>query len=561
MNFTDRVSYLISAIRVQDPSLDTGPTSPIRVMIDAVAEMATQADIAYDRAFEWDITKKSGRDLDNFVETFGFTRIPATNAIGNVTLTFGYNTTRDYLIPEGTRLYSNRMGSGGYYTYLTRETVGIPRYSAYATLPVVAEFPGASYNARAGEIRRIDYNIEQVVQILNEDPITGGKRTETDEELRMRFRTELFRSNLGNPSWYRNIALRHPRVTSTQLVTPTQETEEHLKIIRGQAQCQEDSLIFTYPETFNIYLPRLNIWLEENRDYIVIVDNETPSPPLVEFVGSNHLEGDDVTVRYRYCSNRSRNNPLTSKMHYLDLYVVGNQPDSVIDYSFWASDQIFGASSVTLETHPEGNVGLPYYIFTRQPVVDVPKEIFVQGRSYFRGRDYDLVKDRSVNGDSTRAKDILLWRTNLPAGEPVPSFLVNYFHEAVVSDIQSVLDQPDMHTAVDDVLVHAANKIEFDIDLVVEWERGISDLPLLEETIQEHFSSVPMGSKIRIGPLMRDISGLTRVAAVFLGEKGISSDTLIRGKAQWKYDVPIPDGSVPILRNLNITTTASNLYN
>jgi hypothetical protein len=560
MEFRERVNYIISALRVQNSALDTSPLSPIRILIDAVAEMGAQADVAIDRAYDWDISKKRGRDLDTFADNFGFQRLPAKHSSGFVTLTFSYNTTKDYVIPKGTKLTSIRRNAKGPYTYLTAETVGIPRYTAFQTIPIVAEFPGASYNARPGEIRTLDFKVEQLVNVINEDSVTGGKPSENDEEFRNRFRTTIFRSNLGNESWYRSIALRHPRVSSTQLIQPSQEVQEHLKIVDNAVQCQEDSLIFTYPETFSVYLPRTSMWLEENRDFITIVDNDTPLAPRVEFVGSAHQEGESVTVRYRYCSSKSRNNPRTNNMHYLDMYVMGNSPTTVTDLSTWPANQVFGSGSISGETHPDGVVGLPYYVFTRQPVMEVPKEVVVQGRNYFVNKDYILVKDKSVNSDSTRAKDILMWKTNLPAGEPTPTFHMPYFHESVVSEIQNTVDAPDMHTAVDDVLVHAANKISFDLDVVVEWERGVPNDEFLRRAIMEYFAQVPMGSKIRIGPLMRAMTQVSRLAAVFLGEKGITSNMVIRGKQAWKYDVPLPDGSVPILNELNITTTASNLY-
>ena len=561
MTFKERVEYLISAIRVQDPAIDTSEPSPVRNIINAVAEMGAQADVAYDRSLEWDVSKLSGRDLDNHVELYGFSRIPAKHASGFVTLGFGINTTRDYILPKGTKFHSSARDERGLYTYVSTEAIGIPRYTAYISVPVRSEFPGAIYNARPGEVRVIDYQLEQLTKVLNEKPITGGKREESDEELRSRFRTQLFRNNLGNESWYRSIAERHSNVVGTQIIKPSQETEEHLKIVQGKAQCTEDSLIFTYPSTFSVYLPRTQEWLEENKDFIVIIDNNTPHPPTVEFTGNKHVEGDSITVRYRYCSSKSRNNPLTNYMHYLYLYVVGNNPAYYLDSSQWPSDQVFGVGSVNEFTHPGGLIGLPYHIFTRQPVVEVPNEVIVRGRSYLINRDYVLVKDKTINADSTRAKDVLLWKTNLPfSGEGVPAFRFPYYHESVVSDIQEIIDSPDMHTAVDDVLVHAATRIPFNVDIIIEWEKGIDDTAILRETIEEHFASIPMGTKIRIGPFLRAISQLTRVAAVFLDEKGIHSETTIRGKNSWKFDVPLPDGSVPYLDQLNITTTASNLY-
>jgi hypothetical protein len=561
MTFKERVEYLISALRVQDPGLDTTDPSPIRVLINAVAEMGAQADVAYDKSLEWDVSKKSGRDLDNFVELFGFTRLPAKYASGFVTLGFGLNTTRDYILPKGTIFQSVRRGGGIFNTYVSTETIGIPRYTANINVPIRAEFPGALYNARAGEVRVLNYDLEQLSKVLNEKPIIGGKREESDEELRDRFRAQLFRNNLGNESWYKSIADRHTNVSSTQIIKPSQETEEHLKIVNSKVQCMEDSLIFTYPNTFSIYLPRTQTWLEEVKDFIVIIDNETPAPPVIEFIGNAHQEGDSVTVRYRYCSSKSRNNPRTNYMHYLDIYVMGQQPTYYLDFAQWPSDQTFGVGSINEVTHPDGLIGLPYHVFTRQPVVEVPTEVVVRGRNYLLNRDYVMVKDRSINADSTRAKDILLWKTNLPfSGEGVPAFRFPYFHEAVVSDIQTIIDAPDMHTAVDDVLVHAATRIPFNVNLTIEWERGIEDQQGLREVIEEHFMTIPMGSRIRIGPFIRAISQMNRVAAVFLGEGGISSPVTIRGKNAWKYDVPLPDGSIPILDQLTVTSTASNLY-
>ncbi len=560
MSFKDRVEYLISAVRAQNAALDTSPVSPIRVLINAVAEMGAQADLAVDRSYNWDISTKSGRDLDNFVELFGFSRIPAKHARGFVTLKFAINTTRDYILPRGTVFVSGTGLNRGRYRYISSEQIGIPRFSSYVNVPIQAEIPGSTYNVRSGEIGIMNFSLEQLVNVINENPITGGEDQETDTDLRNRFRANLFRNNLGNESWYKSIAERHPNVVSTQVIRPSQETEEHLKIVNNKANSVEDSLKYTFPGTFSVYLPRTNEFLEENKDYIVLIDNDTPLPPSIEFIGNRHQDGDSVTIRYRYSSTVSRNNPLTGNMHYLDLYVAGNQPASFIDFSVWPNDKIFGNGTVNESTHPDGILGKQYYVFTRQPVVDVPSEMTVRGKKYFRNRDYILVKDKTVNGNSTRAKDILIWKTILPIGEPVPSFHFPYFHDAIVSTIQEGIDLPDMHTAVDDVLVHSANIIPFDFDLVIEWERGIENAAAVEDEIKRHLSTIAMGSRIRIGPLMRSLQNVNRVAAVFIGEKCITSSVNIRGRNTWKFDIPLPDGSVPRLNNVTITTTASNIY-
>jgi hypothetical protein len=242
------------------------------------------------------------------------------------------------------------------------------------------------------------------------------------------------------------------------------------------------------------------------------------------------------------------------------MYVLGSSPSPVIDYATWPAQNSFGLGTITKDTHPEGKDGRPYHVFVRQPVVEIPNEITVGGRSYFVGKDYKLIKDRGLNSNSTQAKDILEWLTAVPTSQRNPGFNVSYFHEAVVSDIQGVVSLPDMHTAVDDVLIHSADRITFDINIFVEWERGVSNNEDVRTAVQNYFANIPMGTKIRIGGLIRAISQPSSVSSVFLKEPNITSEIIIRGRRNWNFDVPLPDGSIPILGNLNITTTASNIF-
>ncbi len=557
-SFRDAIEFLRSRIRLSSPQLDTSPASPIRVVLDAVAELHAQADLAEDKAYDWDLAKKSGKDLDDFVGLFGFSRVPTTHAAGFVTVTFAANTTRDYIIDAGTSVLAFRPGNRRIEYEVSRRTA-IPRYSSFATLQVMAKEPGASSNARPGELTFLDHDMDSFIMVKNDEPVSGGRGAETDDELRNRFRADLFRNVLGSEAYYRSVAFRHPRVASAQLIRPFSETEEYLKVTNRRVECQEDSLIYTYPNNFFVYLPRKDRWLQESQDFIVTVDNDTPNPPVINFQGTEVVEGDNVTVRYSYCSNKSRNHPQSNTYHFLDLYVLGRQPMPISDLASFPSGNLFGNGSVTRATHPEGVPGTPYYIFTRQPVVKLHPEFEVNGRRYYEGRDYRLVKDRSLNEGSTRARDILIWKTSLPpTGVSPETFHIPYFCEGVVEELQAVMDDPSVISATDDVLVHSSSEIPFDINLIVEWEKGVEDIDGVRQAIANHLVTIPMGSRLRVGPLLRAVSSVYRVSAVFL--KTIDSPIEIRGKNSWTYDVPLLDGTIPILGNLNIETTASNIY-
>lgn len=558
MKFTDAVAYIVDRLGIYAPRLDTSPVSRIRPLIDAVAELHAQASTAVEEVFEWDISKLSGRDLDDFVSVFGFTRVPATHATGYLTVTFAANATENYLIDQGTLAWAYRPG-GKRVAYQVSTNTAIPRYSAFQTIPIVAQDPGSESNAQVNEVNFLDFNLGSVVMVRNDEPVSGGRGPETDEELRKRFRADLFRNVMGSEAYYRSIARRHPRVAGVQMIRPYMAVEEHLKIVNNRAECQEDSIVYTYPDSVTVYLPRLDDWLEETRDFIVTIDNNTPRPPVIDFVGNAHEEGETVRVRYGYCSNRSRNNPRTGTMHYLDMYVTGKEGLPVTDYAAFPPMNAFGTGSINFTTHPEGLSGKPYYVFARQPVATLPPEIEVHGRRYFINKDYALVRDRSTRFGSTRAKDCLLWLSTLPAtGTVTPSFHIPYYVEGVVEEIQETLDSPDITAATDDVLVHGAEAIVFDVDLTIEWDRGITDVAGVRLALQEHFADVDMGSRIRIGPLMRAISEVPRVATVFLRE--IRSTTTIRGRNTWNFDVPLIDGTVPVLGALNIDITAPNVY-
>jgi hypothetical protein len=532
----------------------------LRTIIDAVAELHAQADLASDKAYEWDVNAKSGKDLDDFVALFGFTRIPATHAAGYATITFASNTTRDYLIDTGTTLSAFR-GGGTRIDYITTTDIAIPAHSTFQTLPIIAVEPGASSNARPGEVTYLDYEIESFVMIKNDDPISGGRGAEGDAELRERFRSTLFRNVLGTEAYYRSIALRHPRASAVQLIGPSTQAEEYLKVIDGEVQCQEDSLIFTYPNSFQVYSTRLDLWFEEGRDFTVTVNNDNPTPPLLTMTNPLILEGDTVTVRYTFCSKRSRNSPRTNTLHFLDLYILGQQPTPILDLAVFPPENIFGSGSITADTHPQGAgfEGAPYYIFTHQPVRRLASEFDVAGRRYYEGRDYMLVLDESMNAGSTEAKDLLLWKSTLPPTSKVPeAFNVPYFAEGMIEDIQAILDDPAMVSATDNVMAHAAEEVVFDVSLSIEWTKGIKDEELVRDAISTHFAEVQMGTTLRAGPLLKDIGELHRVTAVFL--TNFSSESTLRSKNLWRYDVPLPDGTVPILGNLTIETLAPNVY-
>lgn len=559
LNFGDYVSLMRDRLLATLPGLDTTPGSITRNIVDAVAEVSAQADLAAPGGAEaWDFDAASGEALDRLAAFFGFERRPATVATGFVTVVLGGPLTRDYLVEKGTAFYFSELGVER--RYLCASNMPLVRYRTQGIIPVVAEGAGATGNCRSGLINRCSMPIENLLRITNEEPVTGGAAPESDESLRGRMRRDLFRSRLGSEAYYRDIAMRHPNVSSAQLITPAQYAEETLTVLNGVARSQEDSLAYSYEDGLSVYLVRENRYLTEGIDYSVErgeLDSGQPLAPSVRF-NSAALEGEYVRLRHRYCSTASRNDPLAGMFHYLDLYVRGRRPEPWVDRAIFPRASQVGRGPVAPGSHPEttGLVGAPCYVFVRQPVARLVPTIEFSGVVYREGRDYLLAKDASRNASSSRARDALVWITALPPGRPFPAFNVDYYHEAVTGEVQEALDAPEAHAAGEDILVHSASEITLDFDFEVEWSRGREDPEALRTRLADYLSGVEMGSTVQLGVVVGVLYSLASVKSVTLGSAGV----LTSSGRSYRHAVPLPDGTVPVAGLLNVKNLAPNSY-
>ena len=98
-------SQMVSALAIVEPDLDTSIGTPIRKVLDVVAEQISEA---YGDRFllnyQYDIDSRSGGDLDSFVGLFGFARLPARRSSGTVLLQRTVPATSATVISSGSQL-------------------------------------------------------------------------------------------------------------------------------------------------------------------------------------------------------------------------------------------------------------------------------------------------------------------------------------------------------------------------------------------------------------------------------------------------------------------------
>lgn len=173
--------------------------------------------------------------LERKTSELGVIRKPALIASGEVTFTGDEDTE----IPTGTRVITEN----GLY-FVTTDNVEIGE-SGEVTAPIEAEEGGSEYNVSAGDIVDIDGDLEDVIDVINEDDITGGIDEETDESLLERYYSRVRRpATSGNVYHYEEWAKEVPGVGDVK-VYPTWDGAGTVKVVLlgGNQTAPEQSVI------------------------------------------------------------------------------------------------------------------------------------------------------------------------------------------------------------------------------------------------------------------------------------------------------------------------------
>lgn len=125
--------------------------------------------------------------------SFGFDRVPAAAASGNVTFTASPAPGAPIVIPAGTQV------KGGDIIYATQKEVIIPAGEATVDAWVVATVTGAAGNAPSGTLTTLVSPITNVT-VTNNVPIISGRDEESDEERKLRF-LDFIKSLSRGPVW------------------------------------------------------------------------------------------------------------------------------------------------------------------------------------------------------------------------------------------------------------------------------------------------------------------------------------------------------------------------
>ena len=168
--------------------IDLSENSRLLRFLEIVAkredELWQMAEDAYYAGF---IDFATGSSLDFLAALVGYKRVEARRASGTVTFSRSTPATSDIIIPRGTRVAT----ADGSVVFKTTEAVVLTAGSTSVDAPIEAVEAGANGNVVANTITKIVDPISGIESVNNENPTSGGRDAETDEEFRYRIKTTI----------------------------------------------------------------------------------------------------------------------------------------------------------------------------------------------------------------------------------------------------------------------------------------------------------------------------------------------------------------------------------
>ena len=241
------VNQMRQALRVSEPTLDTSIGSPVRSILDAVSEVvAEQTADQYLLNYQYDINSKSGADLDTFVQLFGMARYLAKSSVSYVTFSRGTTSTQDITFGVGAQVATN---SNPAVIFTTLIPATIPANATSVVIPVICSNSGTIGNVAAGTITQFVSPFPTITTVTNVAAATGGADAETDDHLRSRFKSTVFRGLAGTTSMFEGIALDNASVTQANVIGSSKTYFDQVQLSSGIGVSSVQDLSYLYPNT------------------------------------------------------------------------------------------------------------------------------------------------------------------------------------------------------------------------------------------------------------------------------------------------------------------------
>lgn len=580
-------SQMRQTLALTEPDLDTSVGTPVRKILDAVAEAIAEASVDnYLLQYQYDVDSRTGADLDDFVRLFGFTRLPARRATGILTFERSNPAPQPFLIPTSTQVATEEAPSTVFVT-VTPAVLG--EGDSSVSVPAQALVAGAGGNVPADTVRRALTNIQGVTTISNQVAFEGGMDAESDDSLRQRFKRTLFRSLAGTESMYLGTALEDPNVTQANVIGSVKRFAEQIELVSGNAASTITGAKYIYPSssTFGPDIAAGSIRAES----IHYTFDHTKDPPEVDSLSATIVPDGVYDLEFDYLPDASRNDPANNVTNRVDIWVKGSRPTEAVETLIFDTSRVFTDSSsdqlfqdnfqrvMTEATPTKDNFFVP---FGFAPVLDpasLNNEIEIDGVTYTEGTHFWLVEDITAFGRSNKSFsgiEFLSTANGLGIAQPPNSeeFQVTYLFNAVPRDIDNAIQRWRLVTQ--DVWVHEANQIRLNLHFAAIFDPGYdaaSVKPEMVAALANFIDRVGFNGVVQTSDLLavaHSVAGVdairfmtssddpTNYAIQRVNASGSVMETFHSGGRA--IDVFATDDSVPVLNDISLTAKAQNTF-
>lgn len=593
----DIVVQMRASLRVAEPDLDTSIGTPVRKIIDVVAEVVAEASVdKYLLDYQYDIDSKSGADLDDFVALFGFSRLPAKRATGSVVFERSTaSTTSNIMIPMGSQVATEDSVP---VIVATVVPAVLPQGEYSIAVPVQAVVGGAQGNVSAESLRRRVTPLDGVNSFSNPAALSGGADPESDVQLRLRFKRTVFRNLAGTEQMYLGIALDDAAVTHANVIGAMRRRREQIEVVGGQAvsTLQDAKYVYPGPSFFGTDLDSGAIFTPD------VHYTFDPGPPVVvESLDGTVVPDGVYELEYEYLPLASRNDPEHGITNRVDVYVNGERATVAAETAVFRSSRVFSTTdgdpmavgNFERESGDPPEVGNFFIPLAFAPVMDPAPDdsIVIGGVSYDQDVDFWLVNDISSEGGTPQSlSGIELRSTANGATQPEPPdgevFGLEYVFNAVPRDVQLAVRSWRLVTT--DARVHQAKRVLLTFNLAVIFVPGFTEETVrgeLEDVLSRYVAQVGFNGAVQVSDVLEvahRVPGIDAVRFLTSNDPWLDPDdasvhyaiervnpfgdvleryeTTVPGQIGRALDVLLADDQTPVFNRVNITQRAMNTF-
>ena len=250
-DFSKRIRDQLYAL---DPEISAELGTPERKIIDSVAQALSEAQFqGFLTDYTFDIDTKFGQDLDDMVQLFGFSRQMGRRAVGEVTFSRNEINGAAIFIPAATRVSTVADATNPVISFYTAVDATMAENQTQAKVAIEAILGGGSGNVQSNKIITLSSSVPNISSVTNYDATYAGANSESDEELKLRFKNNIFRNIAGIEDQFLALSIANQYTSRATILRASNKFKEYLTLdSAGNAVSQNRRAKHVYD--FNYYL-------------------------------------------------------------------------------------------------------------------------------------------------------------------------------------------------------------------------------------------------------------------------------------------------------------------